>query len=111
MKKRFNMSAVMTLYTGICMCNFSEAQELMEWIMGHPVWTHEMPMHFDYAKNTIASLFKGLPGNANSNNWQEVLAEAVELHGEKVEIPKGVSKRDQSPIETALQAFTPKKEG
>ncbi len=33
---------IVSTYTGILMCDFSDVHEYIEEILGRPVWTHEM---------------------------------------------------------------------
>ena len=33
---------VVSAYTGILMCNFSDVHEYIEKVLGRPVWTHEL---------------------------------------------------------------------
>jgi len=103
--KLFPMHAVLTMKTGICMGDFGAAHELMEWVLGHPVWTHEMPSYCKSIKAKLAELFPHLPSEAKGENWKQVLANAIESHGSEIEVPQGNAERTSNPIETAEAIF------
>lgn len=98
--KSFPTHAVMTLYTGVCMGDFTVAHELMEWVVGHPVWTHEMPSHFPFMKEIFAEMFPLLPKEAHKDNWMTMLAEAESTYGKELLIPHGQMQRHNSPLDT-----------
>lgn len=101
-KKRFPTHAIMTMKTRICMGDFGVAQELAEWVMGHPVWTHELLSLAKPIKEELERQFPDLPTEANKDNWKEVLATAIETHGEHLEVIQGSAERTQNPIESLV---------
>ena len=50
-------SIVITGFTGILACDFSDFHAEVEARLGHPVWTHQFGDK-DFAENTIKPLFK-----------------------------------------------------
>lgn len=42
MKKTYATEVVLSATTGILLCEFGDMHELIEHIIGHPVWTHEL---------------------------------------------------------------------
>lgn len=40
--KTFSTKAVLSLYTGVLLSEFSEMHELIEFVCNRPVWTHEL---------------------------------------------------------------------
>lgn len=101
-KKRFPTHAIMTMKTDICMGSFSDAQELAEWVMGHPVWTHELLSLAKPIKEELERQFPDLPTEATKDNWKEVLATAIQTHGEHLEVIQGSAERTQNPIESLI---------
>ena len=108
-KKRFPTHAIMTMKTEICMGNFGAAHELAEWVMGHPVWTHELSSLAKPIKEDLERQFPGLPTEANKDNWKEVLATAIQTHGEYLEVIQGSAERTQNPIESLVELVGKKK--
>lgn len=98
--KLFPMHAILTMKTGILMGDFGTAQELMEWVVGHPVWTHEIPSHFKTMQEKLSGLFPLLPSDANKSNWKQILASAIADFGNELEVPQGSEERSQSPLES-----------
>lgn len=96
--------------TGVLWCNFSAMHEAIEFLMGHPVWTHEMGSEErceTFREQALAqhpqlaaldSTLKPFTGRP------EKVADAVKtIHravGPSLTITKGALERDKSPIET-----------
>ena len=40
--KAFSTAALASITTGRLLCPFSDMHEAIEYLMGHPVWTHEL---------------------------------------------------------------------
>jgi len=64
MKKAFPMHDILTMRTGIVHKDFKTAHELMEWIVGHPIWTHEMPSHSELVESEMERQFHFLLDNS-----------------------------------------------
>lgn len=107
--KRFPTHAIMTMKTRICMGDFGVAHSLAEWVMGYPVWTHELSSLAKSIKEELERQFPDLPTEANTDNWKDVLATAIETHGEYLEVIQGSSKRTQNPIESLVELVGKKK--
>lgn len=39
--REFSTAALLSLTTGLLFCGFSEMHEAAEFLMGHPIWTHQ----------------------------------------------------------------------
>jgi len=77
MKKEFSLAAALSIVTGRIICDdFGQMHELAEWIMGHPIWTHEFahkPL-CEKMKNEVIRQFPELRNcseNLTGDNWHE----------------------------------------
>lgn len=48
--REFSIALMLSLTDGHMMTSFSEIQENIEWLVGYPVWTHQMPRLFEVVK-------------------------------------------------------------
>lgn len=108
MTKTFPMHAILTMRTGICMGDFGKAHELAEWVLGHPVWTHELASKqaVKAIKDALGKQFPDLPDSlpdVTKENYATVLAELVAKHGTSRQVAKGSEERTQSPIDTMVE--------
>lgn len=72
--KHLNPCAVGTITTGIVLVHaFEGVGEAFEWVMGHPVWTHEMPMLGSRAKALILEQHPDFPADPPVD-WQALMA-------------------------------------
>lgn len=104
--KAFSTAAVVSLSSGLLLCEFGEMHEVAEYLMGHPIWTHEFaskPM-WDLMKSKLLAQHPGLPvdaDGADGEKWQDYLAAACATFGETLTITKGEEVRAADPITTA----------
>lgn len=104
--KDIKVGALLTITTGIVMVErFEGVGEAFEWIMGHPVFTHEMPMLRDEARARVVRQIADFPTKATSENWRVVLAETVSNFGETVAIEEGDALRIADPLTTLALAM------
>lgn len=98
--KQLSTLAVATITTGIVLVHgFAGVGEAFEHIMGHPVWTHEMPGYGDRARDLVLAQYPDFPTNLpNRDQWQAFSAELVERYGETIEIVQGEGLRDMDPL-------------
>lgn len=56
---------IVSAYTGVLMCDFSDVHKYIEEKLGRPVWTHEMASYNvqDEIKNSVKSDFLALCGD------------------------------------------------
>ena len=90
--KTFSTAAVVSLSSGVLLCDFSKMHELAEHLMGHPIWTHQ------FASKTLWNRMRGKlleqhpalpstePKGVGGENWQEYLADACVMFGEELPI-------------------------
>lgn len=99
-------AALATLTTGIAMVKgMAGVHEAAEVVMGCDVWTHELGTAIDVAKISIPAQLPGFPVEATSENYQQVLADAIARFGETVEIERGTAVRTAGPVETLQTAI------
>ena len=91
-RKDISTRAMASVSTGVLLCNFSEMAEAVEWLLGHPIWTHQYPALADDMKRRALEECPALPTEAagvDASNWQQ-FAEAVEISiGKTVSVRKG----------------------
>lgn len=77
---------------------FSKIHEAVTWLMGHEVWTHELPAYLPLAATEALKQYPDLPGKFVGVD--ETRAEAVERYGETLPVRQGKSQRAKGPEET-----------
>jgi hypothetical protein len=104
--KRFHTASVLTLIDGIVYEEFGKVCELAEWVMGHPIWTHEYADR-DLAARIKSALVKQHPkladfAKGSEEHWKDALARAEKTYGKTLLITKGDEERMEGPL-TSLQ--------
>jgi len=98
--KNFPIEVAVSVRTGIMCCDeFSKVHECIEWVAGHPVWTHEM------GRGSFMEKIKELVKEQSDNNFVGVTKEnalewAQKHKGEVVNICKGYNEREKDPLTT-----------
>ena len=90
----FPTAVIASLATGVLLCEFGKMHEAAQYLMGHPIWSHQFgDREFNgEIKRTISEQCPGMPTDlpeANRNNWQDHLAKIVADLGPTVRIRKG----------------------
>lgn len=104
MKKSVSPLALASITTGSLMCEFGQMHEALEWLVGHPVWTHELGSYLTEASRVAIEQHPGLPTKQPSD-WEAMSAALLEQFGPTVEITKGTGQRTEHPIESAERAM------
>lgn len=100
--RNFDVGTVGSITTGIMMApSFSLVHEAMEFILGHPVWTHEIPSMRDACVDLILERYPNLP-TAEPEDYRVCLAKMGELYPYGISMPKGEHKRTAGPVETLI---------
>lgn len=112
--KTFSTASLASLTSGMLLCKFSEMHEAAEYLMGHPIWTHEFGSKalWDLMRSKLLEQHPGLPRDADGvseANWQEFLAAACASLGETLTITKGDELRAADPATTARAMIGPDK--
>ena len=90
----FPTAVIASLSTGVLLCDFGDMQEAAEFLMGHPIWTHQFADKTlcDEIKRTITEQCPGMPTSSppeNWDNWRATLAKIEADFGPTVRIRKG----------------------
>lgn len=108
--KTFDTPTLASIATGVLLVQpFSKVHEACEWLLGHPVWTHELG-----SKATVerikAALVAQFPefgtidaANVGKDNWAPFAYELIENLGPSREIARGSQEREADPITTLWQ--------
>lgn len=109
MNKEFSTETVLALATGRgCGALFSEVHEAIEYVMGHPVWTHEMADKELW--NKVAKIVR--PQNDNLIYWIDtidgadndavgaIVIRAIKDVGLKLQLKSGSETRTEDPIKS-----------
>lgn len=79
--------------------DFGKVHEALEWLMGHPIWTHELPKYCQGATELIDAQYPGMPHGAVAN-WEQTADFLLKKYGFLVPIIQGSAARDAGPVET-----------
>lgn len=106
--KAFSVPALASITTGVLLANsFSDMHEAAEWLMGHPIWTHEFGSKdtFERMRARVLAQHPDLDIDAsdvNRDNVEAFRARLVADLGESREIVKGDAEREAGPVETLI---------
>lgn len=91
--KEFPSTALATLSSGtVLITPFSKVHEAAEWIMGHPIWTHQFPSLRAEIENAVLRQFPGMPTEiegCNRDNWREHADRIETQFGKTVSVKRG----------------------
>lgn len=108
-KKAYPLCVVLSMITGRLFCNFSLMHEMVEWFVGHPVWTHEFAEQafFDRLKNLILEQHPELADfdadKVDSDNYADLLEQAKAKYGECVFLIQRPFDRTENPVESFVR--------
>lgn len=102
--KQIDPLALASITTGIALVEgFRGVAEAFEHVMGHPVWTHEMPMFADRAKHLILAQFPNMPVDVGAD-FRDCMAMVRKRFGETVSVARGSDVRAADPVTTLEMA-------
>lgn len=104
--KHIDPAALGGITTGVLLTDFSPLHEAAEWVMGHPIWTHEFPRLSDDLKAAVLAQFPDMPVAIGLDGWERARDHLRAAYGNTVEVRRGVSERTADPITTAYQALS-----
>lgn len=106
MRKQFDTLAVASAATGIALAeglNYALMAEISAFVMGFPVWTHELGDKV-MTERVSAAIYLQLPSlpsrEAARADWRAAAAVARRAYGAMVEIQEGGEQRTEGPIES-----------
>lgn len=112
--KSFSTAALASLTSGMLLCKFGEMHEAAEYLMGHPIWSHEFASKplWELMKSKLLEQHPGLPRDADGvteGSWRQFLEAACAALGESLTIVKGSEVRPSDPLTTARAVLGPDK--
>jgi|GEM_PF-1345726 len=119
-EKTFDTLLVASASSGVMLTtrySFSALHELCEWVMGHPIWTHEFAERPLWVRisEAIRAQHAEMPVNDGTELSLEEVASfagnALELFGTTVTLKRGSSKRSESPLASAGRVMSGKTVG
>ncbi len=100
--KSFDPAVLAGLTTGIVLTDdgFSPMHEAAEWVMGHPIWTHQFPTMLPAIRDAIVAQFADMPTEA-PDDFMQAAVDVRARYGKAVEVRRGAG-------ETAINPLDPK---
>jgi len=98
--KYIDPRALGSITSGILLIqDFGKVHEAIEWVIGHPVWTHELPKYSEKATELIDAQYPGMP-HGEVANWKETADFLLKKFGFAVPVKQGTEVRAAGPVET-----------
>jgi len=100
---KFATHAVLSASTGILMGDIGDLYEVAAFLVGRPVFTHELPHYGERIAAALHICHPSLPENAPNGTWQKVRDDFIAEHGEEFELNPcldAVLADDKNPVET-----------
>lgn len=90
----FTTAVIASLSSGVLLCNFSDMHEAAEYLMGHPIWTHQFgdKALWHEMQRTILEQCPGMPielNGVNKDNYLDYVSKLEAEFGPAVTIRKG----------------------
>lgn len=99
--KAIDPCALASLTTGILLCEsgFGAVAEAAEWVLGHPVWTHEFidPTIKAALITGVLAQFPDMP-TGDLADWRATAADLRARYGAAVDVIRGTGARDRDPL-------------
>ena len=101
--REFPTAVVVSLSSGIALCEFSAIHEFAEFLMGHPIWTH----HFadkalrEAMRRAVEAQCPGMPAKLSgvtADNYREHILRLEAAYGPTQTIRKGDGSTAMSPL-------------
>lgn len=102
--KQIDPAALATLTTGIVMVeSFSAVHEAAEWLLGHPVWTHEFVVP-EIKRALIDEVLRQFPDmpTEKPEDWATCRLSLHSTYGDTVAVKKGKRERTVDPVTSAI---------
>lgn len=114
--REFATEVALSLATCASFCDFAQIHEAVEYVLGHPVWTHEFDNKVWWAAadaviaaeprlERVRTLIAGIRATAElcpdpEAFWKAFVAEAVLQLGPTVRLVRGTAQRTETPVES-----------
>jgi len=111
--KEFDTLIVGSASSGVALkqgMSYGDMGEITEWVLGHPVWTHELADKALWTRmsEAIRAHLPDMPApheDGEGPDWQAVGAALIERYGETVSLPRGQQERTEGPMESIQRIF------
>jgi|SRR5215204_1050230 len=87
--KHIDPAALACLTTGILLTDFSRLHEAAEWVLGHPVWTHQFPSIADKMRDAVLAQFPDMPTTIDGSQWETIRDNVRKKYGTLVAVKRG----------------------
>lgn len=92
--REFPTAVIASITTGIVMCPFGDLHEAAEFVMGHPIWTHQFGDRTlnDEMRKTVLAQVPEMPTKIDGvtpENYLKKLAEIEAVVGATVKLKRG----------------------
>jgi hypothetical protein len=93
-RRDFPTAVIASLSSGISLCSFNEMHEAAEYLMGHPIWTHQFASKdlWQDMQRTVLAQCSEMPTellDVTKDNYKERIAALESEFGKTVKIRKG----------------------
>lgn len=100
--KSFDPAVLATLTTGTLLVQpFGLAHEAAEWVLGHPVWTHQWPKMSGKMRDAVLAQFPDMPVGSVGARFAQVRDEVRARYGAAVEVKRGGGETAIGPLDPA----------
>ena len=109
--KAIDVATLVSITSGVLLVQpFSKVHEACEWILGHPVWTHELGSEktVNRIKAAVLAQHPDLPSEvkADRNDWDRVADGLRDWYGATRDVAQGTNEREADPL-TTLREMVP----
>lgn len=108
-ERTFDPRIIGSITSGVLLMDgFSKVHEAIEFLSGHPVWTHELPSASRAVTPAILARYPDMPVG-DLEDWQATAAALTGKYGESIPVAPGDGRRDRSPLDTLADMVSPDK--
>lgn len=92
--KNFSADAVLTVVTGIRLAEIGSIGDVLKWMSGESVFTHQIPRVGEEASSALIAMYPDLAEakaeaeQVTPDNWREWLAKWTERYGATIAVPQ-----------------------
>ena len=103
--KNFDPRVLGSITSGILLiADFSKVHEAIEWVIGHPIWTHELPKISDKAASLVKLQHPYMPLGKVAD-WQATADYLLSKHGPLLPLERGSEVRSSDPVSSLVEVL------
>lgn len=107
-ERTFDPRVIGSITSGVLLLDgFSKVHEAIEFMTGHPVWTHELPSASRALTPSILARYPDMPVG-EVLDWEATATGLVEKYGDAIAVSAGDGARERSPLDTLAEMVAPK---